>query len=149
MHTHHSQDAPTQLAERLPAHHPYACARCRLRRVKCDKVITGCANCCEARAQCVYSARRPRKTQLQKVQRPLPPLEGSADDTISKASSKHIAESSDESRVNSDDDDVVVPRELQDTKFEGRSNTKDSDHGRLFVAQGRSRYIDSGKVDQV
>lgn len=117
MHAHHSKDAPTQIATPLPVHHPCACARCRLRRVKCDKVITGCANCCEVRTQCVYSARRPRKTQTQKQQRALLPPEGSADDTVSQTSFKHIVESSDESRVNSDDDDVVVPRELQNTNF--------------------------------
>ena len=78
----------------------------------------------------------------------LPP-QGSEDDATSKTSSKHIVESDGESGVNSDDDDVVVPRELQNTKFEGRFNTNNSDHGRLFVAQGKSRYIDSGKADQV
>lgn len=44
-----------------PAIHRYACLRCRSRRVKCDKILSGCANCAAHAAQCVYSARRPRK----------------------------------------------------------------------------------------
>ena len=81
--------------------------------------------------------------------RPLLPPEGSADDVTGKRSFKFVVESGDESSVNSDDDDVVVPRELQNAKFEGRLDTKNSDHGKLSVVQGKSRYMDNGKVDQV
>ena len=38
---------------------------------------------------------------------------------------------------------------MRDAKFESKINTKSSDLGRLFVAQGKSRYIDKGKADQV
>ena len=45
-----------------PALHQYACLRCRSRRVKCDKILSGCSHCANHAAQCVYSARRPRKS---------------------------------------------------------------------------------------
>ena len=130
-------------------HHPYACGRCRLRRVKCDKVKSGCTNCTEARAQCTYSARRPRKTQAQKASGPSPAADTTTKNAMSEVGPDLRLGSSDESRVDGDEDDVVVPRELRDTKFESRYSAKNSDYGRLFVAQGKSRYIDSGKADQV
>ena len=39
----------------------YACARCRERKVKCDKALPFCGGCGEALTRCLYSARRPRK----------------------------------------------------------------------------------------
>jgi hypothetical protein len=51
----------------------------------------------------------------------------------------------------SDDDseDVVIPCEIRDSAFEARHDPRQADHGRLFVAQGRSRYINSEKANQV
>ncbi len=64
--------------------HQYACITCRSRKVKCNRVITGCAECKRAKIQCVYSPRRSRKNQ--KTQqliggvRPLAPVQRVADD---------------------------------------------------------------------
>ncbi len=53
--------------------------RCRMRRVKCDKVLPACAHCIASGLQCTYLARRPRKSQKAQpdliVRKPLRPAD--------------------------------------------------------------------------
>jgi len=42
-----------------------------------------------------------------------------------------------------------MPCEIRDSAFEARHDPRQADHGRLFVALGRSRYINSEKANQV
>ncbi|KAF2475444.1 uncharacterized protein BDR25DRAFT_301108 [Lindgomyces ingoldianus] len=140
-------------AAQVPWLHQYACKRCRMRKVKCDKVLPACALCIESSVQCTYLARRPRNSQ--KVhpepapQRRLLPAERTAHDAREASPGpKHTLDSRDESRSD-DEDDLVIPREMRDSKFEARFDSGPEDHGRLFVAQGKSRYINSDKANQV
>lgn len=127
--------------------HRYACARCRLKKVKCDKVIPTCVYCVESGVQCTYLARRPRNSQklhqksVSVVRRPLLADEGA----------KLDHEFHDEVRSDGEDDeDLVIPREMRNSMFEARSDSRQSEQGRLFVGQGgRLRYINSDKAKQV
>lgn len=149
----HSAPQPQPAAG--PALHQYACLRCRSRRVKCDKILSGCANCASHSAQCVYSARRPRKSQKQSAQEPaiprpllpaaqFPSLSPADVDSITHdAESDHGSKGSEQSDY---EDDALIPREFRDVAFE----IKDSCQGRLVAdAHGRSRYVNSDKVKQV
>ncbi|KAF2798598.1 hypothetical protein K505DRAFT_99337, partial [Melanomma pulvis-pyrius CBS 109.77] len=127
--------------------HRYACARCRLKKVKCNKVIPTCIYCLESGVQCTYLARRPRNSQnlhhksTPLVRRPL----------LAAGESKIDHEFQDEVRSDGEDDeDLVIPREMRNSIFETRSDSRQSEQGRLFVGQGgKSRYINSDKAKQV
>lgn len=149
--------APRSNSASAPAHHQYACLRCRSRRVKCDKILSGCANCNSHRTQCLYSARRPRKAQKSSpppgIKRQILPRSpsprsfnsfdhgdlrlGNQDsyDYVSRA-----AEPSD------DEEDAVIHRELRDTVLEARG----SDSGSLLIGpQGECKYVNKEKAKQV
>ncbi|KAH7370419.1 fungal-specific transcription factor domain-containing protein [Rhexocercosporidium sp. MPI-PUGE-AT-0058] len=87
-HRHHSAiRGPSAVVAGTPgpvACHQYACVTCRSRKVKCNRVITGCAECKRAKIHCVYSPRRSRKNQktqqLIRGVRPLAPVQSAADD---------------------------------------------------------------------
>lgn len=139
---------------RSPALHQYACIRCRLRKVKCNKVLSGCAHCLEAATQCTYSARRPRKVhkthQEIVTQRPLLPAAKGVNVASNERRDGSVSDPSDETRSDDDEeDDLVIPREIRDSSFETRSGSMEPGKGRLFVAQGKSRYINSDKANQV
>lgn len=131
----------------LPTLHQYACVGCRFRKVKCDKVTAGCAKCIGEGAQCTYSARRPRKSQKAHQEstfgRPLLPAKRGADEMRAGCISRYARETSD------DDDEALIPQELGDSSFEAGFDSKQSDQGRLFRAQDKSRYINSDKANQV
>jgi hypothetical protein len=48
-----------------------------------------------------------------------------------------------------EEEDILLPREMRDASFEPRSHYMNADNGRLFVAQGKSRYVSGEKVEQV
>lgn len=91
-HRHHSViRSPSAVVARTPgpvACHQYACITCRSRKVKCNRVITGCAECRRANIQCVYSPRRSRKNQKTRQLiggvRPLVPVQRVADDATTR-----------------------------------------------------------------
>lgn len=107
-----------------PALHQYACLRCRARRVRCDKILTGCAHCAGHAVQCVYSARRPRKPnkafQHQVGQRSLLPAASShssvtSGDTVSgSATEMSGADVRDSEPSGSDEEDTIIMKELRD-----------------------------------
>jgi len=143
-------------------HHQYACVRCRSRKVKCDRVIAGCANCAGVGDKCIYSARRSRKGQKSHqvftTTRPIFPSEAGTPGVQNVDSSKRIGGICDgdnstcvkeEQEQAGGEDDVIIPRELRDSSFEARLDLRGTAHGRLFTTQGKSRYIDSGKLKQV
>ncbi|PSN67376.1 hypothetical protein BS50DRAFT_390498 [Corynespora cassiicola Philippines] len=147
-----------------PALHQYACLRCRARRVKCDKTLSGCANCAGHEAQCIYSARRPRKPQKahqdqQAAQRTLLPslvnpssihstVTSRADSLGSELVSDHHSGTSEQS--DDDDEDAFLLRELRDTGFQPREDATKTSLGRLLVGpNGESHYIDGEKIQQV
>ena len=140
--------------------HKYSCMTCRSRKVKCNKVINGCSNCNKAGISCVYSARQTRKTQQSPRQsrvRPLAPTGAAGDATVRPNRSSSITsenaceslESRKEDQVDDDDadivDDILIPPEMRDPSFDSRQ----CDQGRLFVARGKSRFVDSRKAHQV
>jgi len=78
--------APTS-ATGSPGLYQYACITCRSRKVKCNRVITGCAECKKASVQCLYTPRRPRKSQKAQNSlpvRPLAPAEGAGNNTATR-----------------------------------------------------------------
>lgn len=131
----------------LSALHQYACVRCRFRKIKCDKVTAGCAKCIGDGAQCTYSARRPRKSQKayqeSTIGKPLLPAKRGADEMRAGCISRLSHETSD------DDYEALIPQELSGPSFEARFDSKQLYQGRLFRAQGKSRYINSDKANQV
>jgi len=143
-----------------PGLHQYACIRCRARKVRCNRTIAGCANCAGVGAKCTYSARRPRKNlrshQAVATPRPIVPSETTTlgirngrdfdhPDRVCDGSSSRCVEDEQAEA----EDDVLIPREVRDSLFEARYDSKPSTQGRLFTTQGKSRYINSIKVDQV
>lgn len=138
----------------LPALHPYSCITCRSRKVKCNRVITGCSNCKKTSSQCIYLARRTQKNQKPEQAHALRLLAptGRHDDTRSSINSEHDPESvasRDDDKKDDDDGDLLIPREVHDSSFQSKFDFGKSNPGRLFVAQGKSRYIDSRKAAQV
>lgn len=124
------------------SHHQYACTRCRSRKVKCDKGHPTCIYCHEAGVPCIYLARRPRNSlkvpQDAGMKRPLLPTPNDVPGLIDQLR--------DERQSDGEDVDVVIPREMRDSMFEARMTGRQSDQGRLFVAQGKSRYINPDKA---
>jgi hypothetical protein len=125
-----------------PASHQYACLRCRSRRVKCDKILTGCAPCASHGAQCVYSTRRPRKSNRtsqpqQKGKRSLLPA-------LEKSSILPTAEPALDNELRasacnaSDDEDTIVLRELREGLYEA---SKDRDGGIVVGPPGDAEII--------
>lgn len=145
--------ATSQPSGGSPAFHKYACVRCRLRKVKCDKLLPKCANCNEARTQCAYSARRPRKNQKvhhdKTAQRPILPVEQYLNDIDRQGSLSCIPGTHDASISSEEDEDVLIPREVRDSTFEAKFDSTQPERGKLFVAHGKSRYINSDKAFQV
>ncbi|KAF2684158.1 hypothetical protein K458DRAFT_451950 [Lentithecium fluviatile CBS 122367] len=139
-----------------PAIHQYACLRCRSRRVKCDKILTGCAHCASHGAQCMYSARRPRKSkttglgqQQQRGQRCLLPASQSiAPSSISSVepgsslSSAEVASENEERIADQsadDEEDTIILQELREGLFEA---SKDRDGGLVVGPPGNPKILD-------
>ena len=141
-----------------------ACLHCRQRRVKCDKILIGCANCKRHGIQCVYSARRTRKSQKSypetPLRRPLLPVPQSqdiaqqhrADSLGSELVSDKGADTSEEPENDEDeeeDEDAFIPRDLQNDSYESRTDATGSGRGRLTVGpNGTSHYMNSEKARQ-
>ncbi|KAF4632820.1 hypothetical protein G7Y89_g5305 [Cudoniella acicularis] len=112
--------------------------------------------------KCTYTLRRTQKSQkLQKVLtvQPLAPAEKGIDHVApyrmeelgatarsvsSKEGSPPLIDHEDD-----DDEDFLIPREIRDPSFQSRVDGPYPNKGRLFVAQGKSRYIDGCKAEQV
>lgn len=107
----------------------------------------------------MYSARRPRKSQKPQehlktgaIQRPLLPA-GRKEDLACIAALEHPKDRSgafteeEEEEDEDDEDDVVIPSESRSSAFTTRLESEES--GRLYVAHGKSRYINSEKATQV
>jgi hypothetical protein len=143
---HHSQFQATT----GPAIHQYACQRCRSRRVRCDKVLTGCAPCASHGAQCVYSARRPRRPNKNPVwnkggQRSLLPTTNKFRTLLS---AEVVLE--DEERLHehstSDSEDTIILRELRDGLYEA---SKDRDGGIVIGPPGDAEIVAGERRKQV
>ena len=161
----------TTLATGSQALNKYSCVTCRSRKVKCNKIINGCINCTKAGIACVYSSRRTRKSyKAQQVPaiRPLAPREKRVADARSSRSSSpeyspqsifsphgHGSDDDDDDDDDEEEDeeeeeeDVLVPREIHDRKFRSISDSNQIDQGRLYVAPGKSQYINGRKVNMV
>lgn len=141
--------------------HQYACLRCRSRRVKCDKILSGCANCASHGQPCVYSARRPRKPQKASrddaAPRALLPASVSpvthpdihADSIDTDASVDYASRTSGQSDEDDEDEqEGILPHEFRDAAYQVKSCTLGDD--RLLVnSNGDSRFVDGDKVNQV
>jgi hypothetical protein len=164
-------EVDARAASRTQPLHKYACFHCRQRRIKCDKILSGCENCKRYELQCLYSARRPRKTQKSHPEptftRPLRPVpqsqssnrassyrgdEGRADSLGSDLTSNHSIELSQDydNEEDEEEEDAMIPRSLRNRPNGRNNDTTTTDHGRLTVdSEGRSHYIDSEKNIQV
>lgn len=138
----------SSLSSHYRGHQQYACTKCRLRKVKCDRLLARCTNCTQIDAHCTYTARRPRKavkTQYGEVpQKQLLPAGTEA--SRNRQSPGHVPQTPPDSEL---DEDAVIPCELRDPTFRATNDYAQSDDGRLFVAKGKSRYINRHKTDQV
>ncbi|KIM96689.1 hypothetical protein OIDMADRAFT_32616 [Oidiodendron maius Zn] len=168
---HHALPPVSSAAGITPAPHQYSCLTCRSRKIKCDRAIVGCISCKKSHVPCVYASRRTQRSQkLQQVvtRRPLAPaVAGHAEELVAAGTSssvqyRHcrkrdpltpISCSNDNDNYGGDEDDdcddLLVPREMRDRFFQSRQDIRQSDEGRLFVSQGKSRYINRLKSNQV
>ncbi|OAF99373.1 uncharacterized protein CC84DRAFT_1210248 [Paraphaeosphaeria sporulosa] len=142
-----------------PALHRYACIRCRQRKVKCDKTLTGCANCKRYEVECIFSARRPRKKQnphsgtaLSKPGRPAP-QDFSAEKNESFRAEDFGGDDSEEEEEEDEDyeDDhrVIACWSVQNQPCHWSGNAIETNQGRLITdAHGKSYFINSDKASQ-
>jgi hypothetical protein len=113
--------------------HVLACARCRARRVKCDRAQPACSNCVKAGASC-----QPAQQQSTSSQSTAPPR-SSYRDTSERGRLSKLEEGA-----------IRLPREFSDSPSQEPSlppspvNTGDGRHiesqGKLLPAQGSSYF---------
>ncbi|PVH97118.1 hypothetical protein DM02DRAFT_616722 [Periconia macrospinosa] len=141
--------------------HQYACLRCRSRRVKCDKILSGCANCASHGQPCVYSARRPRKPQKANREdaapRALLPAGVSpvnhpsinADSLDTDAGLDYASRASGQSDEDDEDEqEGILPHEFRNVAYQVKTCAHGGD--RLLVnPNGDARFVDSEKVNQL
>jgi hypothetical protein len=134
-HRHHSViRSPSAIVARTPgpvACHQYACITCRSRKVKCDRVITGCAECRRAKIQCVYSPRRSRKSQKTRQLiggvRQLLPVKRVADDATTRLQIEKLS-------INPHDDsshEDHIHEFYRKSSIDDRRLNRDGGHGNL------------------
>lgn len=130
---------------------PIACVHCRQRRVKCDKILSGCVNCKRHAVQCVYSARRPRKSQKTSLDTTSPKtlLPALNTETKQDSSSKDVIPDEFESDDNAEEEDALIPRALRKQTYSPKCNTAEATQGRLTTDAGKSHYINNQKAKQV
>ncbi|CAI6234133.1 unnamed protein product [Periconia digitata] len=153
----------------IATHHQYACLRCRSRRVKCDKTLTGCAHCAAHRQPCVYSARRPRKSHkstkssgtttaslARKILLPanpasslscIPALERRSDSEETTVDGTEW-DSSGQALDDGEEEEAVVPQDFRNSAYRVQTCTKGGD--RLLIdSNGGCHFVGSEKVEQV
>lgn len=140
--------------------HQYACLRCRSRRVRCDRHLSGCSNCASHGTQCCYSERRPRKSrsqlirpdapkQLQPAPSSLLPAEPNFEQADCRSGPSLLSDRNWED-YDADEEDDILPREMRDMAFEAKNDNTSSDRGILLVdTSGKSRYISGVKLKEV
>jgi hypothetical protein len=132
----------------------YACIRCRLRKVKCDRSIAGCDNCVKFGVPCTFSPRRnAQKLHYDAEPRTRRELVPAVEETSTGQHfhniklDKHLT-TYDETESDGDAD-IIMPREMRDNSFEKRCDSEKSSGRRLLVGQGKTRYVNGDKADQV
>lgn len=131
--------------------HRYACVNCRSKKIKCDNVLSGCANCHKAQVSCSYSARRSRKPR--QVQRPvIRPLQPA--DPVLRPTSNGDSASGHTSLLGLLKNDAngtssPLPSEIFGFPPQSLPGRKRAEHGSLYVARGKSLYMDRRKANQV
>jgi hypothetical protein len=79
------------------------------------------------------------------------PLEKGVDD-VRRSNPEHQlqpVDSRDDENSHDNDVDLVIRREMRDSSFQSRFDCGQSNQGRLFLAQGKTQYLDSRKANQV
>jgi hypothetical protein len=155
----HSSQASSTLQTQVvtnPARHQYACLRCRARRVRCDKILTGCAHCASHAAQCVYSARRPRKTNkpLQHQTGQRSPLPVSISSSTLTSDDTGCGDTTDSSKLYSraseltdpEDEQMFISKELRNGLDEA---SKVRDEGICITASGHDDLLDEVRCKEV
>lgn len=153
-----------RLQSSVAALHRYACVRCRSRRVKCDKLLSGCANCASHGQSCVYSARRPRKSQtngqVSAAPRPLLPvstpplvrLVSRAKSLDTNANGYHDQSTSPQYDLENEEEEEVeadlIPHEYRDADYQIKT-CSEGGHRILINSDGNAHFVHSEKVKQV
>ena len=97
----------------------------------------------------MYTARRPRKAQARKNLDSTSTHGDSPERAVGTSSLGHIFECDVDAGNNAEEHNIVMPGEMSDQDYESKYNNKHPGRGRLLMAQGKSRYIDGTKADQV
>lgn len=101
--------------------------------------------------QCVYSARRPRKSQKTSPEatNPKPLLPAVDFENRQDHSGKDLISDECESDDNAEEEDAMIPRALRKQAYSPKRDIAEAVQGRLTVDAGKSHYINNQKARQV
>lgn len=124
-------------ASRTPRLHARSCTTCYRRKVKCDKVITGCSRCSKAGIPCVFPARNGTQGG-DELQGRLKSLEKIVQELLRRNEGEKIE------REDHHSAEVPIPSPVEsDTSPIVGTNPPTLKKGRLVTIGGRSSYLTS------